>query len=139
MAWDLETSERIGDLLANDICHSLNSACTAAGVSPYSVATMRTKARRGLASEYELELLEPIEDGLQRQLYAHRKSVETKLLEDPRNAKSELDWRKFRLTTAAPHEHSTAELREISGPDGGAVELSAVALDRLLEALDDKD
>ncbi len=128
-----EKAEEIANLLRNNAHMTVNSASAAVGLPGNLVRQTLSRLERGeCPSELDENIALPIVAGLQAQLDQHRQSAEVGSVEG--NA-TLVNWKKFRLSTAAPLEHAPISRQEISGPDEGPIEtvnLTALPLDRLL-------
>ncbi len=115
-----EKAEEIANLLRNNAHMTVNSASAAVGLPGNLVRQTLSRLERGeCPSELDENIALTIVAGLQAQLDQHRQSAEVGSVEG--NA-TLVNWKKWRLETAAPLEHAKVSKQELSGPDEGPIE-----------------
>ncbi len=115
-----EKAEQIATLLRTDPTKTLNSAAAAVDLPGTMVVQTIKRYERGEAvSELDEQVGAVLYAGLQAQLDLHRQSAEVGSVEG--NA-TLVNWKKWRLETAAPLEHAKVSKQEVSGPDEGPIE-----------------
>jgi hypothetical protein len=126
----VEVAEEFAKAMLSDVTHSVTSAAHAVGVHPKTVLDCLNRFERG---ESESEVDEEVGAILSAARAEHVRELRRKgeLASDDANGPG-VAWVKWRLETGAPKEHprTTATSVELTGKDGGAIQVAARPMTR---------
>ncbi len=125
----MEKAEEIAETLRNPY-ETITSASVRAKLPPTIVTSALNRYENDQSGDGEYEIVQIIAEALQNQYCEHRRVADLAAY-DPKTTMV-TKHKQWRLECAAPKEHAKITKQELSGPDGGPIEMQELSLERLL-------